>query len=165
VFEALQRLSAGLSRAALYASALGLMAMTGLIGWQVFARKVLGAAPAWTEQAALFLMLWFILFAAAAGVREGFHIRITLLEDSLNPRAARALRLLAQLAVAGFGLVMAVSGWQLAAATWSHVIPTLGLPRGAAYLPLSGAGVLIVLFALEQAWAELAGKKVAPLWS
>ena len=165
MFEALGRLSAGLSRAALYASALGLMGMTGLIGWQVFARKALGAAPAWTEQAALFLMLWFILFAAAAGVREGFHIRITLLQDSLGPRGAAALRVSAHLAVAGFGCAMAWSGAELAAATWSHAIPTLGLPRGAAYLPLSGAGVLIVLFALEQAWAELAGKKVAPLWS
>lgn len=165
MFDALQRLSAGLSRGALYASAFGLLGMTGLIGWQVFARKILGAAPAWTEQAALFLMLWFILFAAAAGVREGFHIRITLLEDSLGPQGARALRLLAHLAVAAFGVAMAVSGGELAAATWTHMIPTLGLPRGAAYLPLSGAGALIVLFALEHAWAELTGRKVAALWN
>ena len=50
-----------LSRAALYASALGLVGMTLIIGWQVFARYVLNAAPSWTEQASLLLMLWFIL--------------------------------------------------------------------------------------------------------
>lgn len=77
-------LSRILSQISLWFSAAGLLGMTGIIGWQVFARYVLNAAPAWTEQAALFLMLWFILFAAAAGVREGFHIKISLLQDSLQ---------------------------------------------------------------------------------
>lgn len=158
-------LSRWLSRASLYFSALGLVGMTLIIGWQVFARYVLDSAPSWTEQAGLFLMLWFILFAAAAGVREGFHIRLSLLHDSLERRSSKLLNLLCHLIVLTFGAFMCVGGGQLVAQTWQHTIPTLGLPRGSAYVPIAGAGALIVFFSAEHIWAELKGKKVAPLWS
>lgn len=159
------KLSRYLSRFALWLSAAGLVGMTLIIGWQVFARYVLSAAPSWTEQAALFLMLWFILFAAAAGVREGFHIRISLLQDTLDTRPAKVLSLLCHLIVLVFGGFMAVGGVQLVLATWHHVIPTLGLPRGSAYLPIVVAGILIAFFSLEHILTELRNQKVAPLWS
>lgn len=154
-----------LSRAALYASALGLVGMTLIIGWQVFARYVLNAAPSWTEQASLLLMLWFILFAAAAGVREGFHIRLSLVQDSLKGSPRKWLKIICHLIVLVFGMFMAWGGAELVAATWHHRIPTLGLPRGLAYLPIAGCGVLIVLFSFEHVLAELQGKEVEPLWS
>lgn len=161
----MDRLSRLLSLSALYVSAAGLVAMTLIIGWQVFARYVLNAAPAWTEQAALLLMLYFILFAAAAGVREGFHIQLTLLQASLPERPRRALELACHAIVLLFGLAMAMGGVQLAAATWQHTIPALGLPRGVAYIPLAGAGALIALFSAEHIGARLRGRKVVPLWS
>lgn len=160
--EALSKL---LSRAALAFSAVGLVGMTLIIGWQVFARYVLNAAPAWTEQAALYLMLWFIFFAAAAGVREGFHIRISILADSLTGRARTGLNMVCHFIVMAFAAFMAWSGFDLVTETWRHDIPTLGLPRGSAYIPIAGAGVLIVFFALEQMLAEARGREVAPLWS
>jgi TRAP-type C4-dicarboxylate transport system permease small subunit len=153
------------SRAALAFSAIGLIGMTLIIGWQVFARYVLNSAPAWTEQAALYLMLWFILFAAAAGVREGFHIRISILQESLKGGAKTGLKVVCHLIVLVFGAFMAWSGAGLVAETWQHDIPTLGLPRGSAYIPIVGAGVLIVFFALEQILAELRGEEVEPLWN
>jgi TRAP-type C4-dicarboxylate transport system permease small subunit len=52
---------------------------------------------------------------------------------------------------------MAVWGGELVARTWSHEIPTLGLPRGIAYLPLPIAGALMALFALEQTLERLGG--------
>jgi len=158
-------LSALLSRAALVVSAIGLIGMTLIIGWQVFARYILNAAPAWTEQGALYLMLWFILFAAAAGVREGFHIRISILSQSLRGPAATGLNVLCHLIVGVFGAFMAWSGAGLVAETWQHTIPTLGLPRGSAYIPIAVAGGLIVFFALEQVIAELRGKEVKALWN
>ena len=60
--------------------------MTGIIGWQVFGRFVLNSSPSWSEQAALMLMIWYVFLAAAAGICEGFHIRITLFEDSLSAK-------------------------------------------------------------------------------
>ena len=66
--SALVRLSAATSRLLQWLSGFGLLLMTVVIAWQVFARRVLNDSPAWAEQAALLLMIWFVMFAAAAGV-------------------------------------------------------------------------------------------------
>ncbi|GAA0483671.1 TRAP transporter small permease [Parasphingorhabdus litoris] len=162
--EFLANLSRKTSIAALYASAIGLVGMTIIIGWQVFARYILNSSPAWTEQAALFLMLWFILFAAAAGVREGFHIRLSLLQESLTETAGRRLLYISHMVVLLFGVAMTKGGVDLAVNTWQHEIPTLGLPRGTAYLPIIGAGALIATFALEHIVALRRNRTVEPIW-
>ena len=159
------RLSLFLSKAAKGLALLGMVAMTLIIGWQVFARYGLNASPSWTEQAALYLMLWFIFFAAAAGVREGFHIRITVLEQVIEPDRAKAIRIFCHLVVMAFGLAMLVSGAGLVAATWEHSIPTIGLPRGSAYIPFVGAGAMIVFFSFEHILAELKGEAVKKSWN
>lgn len=157
--------SRGASRVALAVSVAGLVVMTGIIMFQVIARMIGGLSASWTEQAALLLMLWFILFAGAVGVREGFHIRITALQEALSVKSARGLRVVCHGVVLVFGAAMAANGAVLAIETWSHVIPALGLPRGVAYLPLAGAGALIAFFAGEHIAAELTNREVRPLWS
>ncbi|MCK5748015.1 MAG: TRAP transporter small permease [Oricola sp.] len=164
MFRLLSAVSRATSRAALYISFAGLVGMTAIIAWQVFARYVLNAAPSWTEQASLFLMLWFILFAAAAGVREGFHIRLTLFEESLSEKRKRALRLFCHGVVFVFGAAMAWAGGGLVVETWSHVIPTLGVSRGLSYAPIAISGALIALYAAELAVLEIRGGEAEKLW-
>lgn len=164
MYKFLRKISRLSSIAALYASVACLILMTAIIIWQVFARYVLHAAPSRTEQASLLLMLWFLLFAAAAGVREGFHIRLTLLEENLSPSRRVLLRVFCHLVVFLFGTAMAWSGAELVVATWSHKIPTLGLPRGVAYLPIAGAGLLIALYAFEHMLLERRKETPDRLW-
>lgn len=161
-FEAVCR---KLSALALLLSGIGLVLMTALIGYQVFARYVLNDSPSWTEQLTLLTMLWFILFAAAAGVREGFHIRLSLFESLAKGRLKLAIKLIGQASVFVFGVAMIVFGAELAAATWSHAIPALGLPRGVAYIPISLSGLLVCLFSLERALAILAGTDIEATWN
>ncbi len=140
---------------------LGLVAMTAIVAWQVFGRFILNSSPSWSEQAALTLMIWFVTLAAAVGVREGFHIRITAVEDMVNPAIRKAMQVLAELVVGGIGVAMLLWGGELVNRTWGHVIPSLGLSRGFAYLGLPLAGGLIALFALERILKILAGPGAA----
>jgi len=140
---------------------LGLVAMTAIVAWQVFGRFILNSSPSWSEQAALTLMIWFVTLAAAVGVREGFHIRITAVEDMVNPAIRKAMQVLAELVVGGIGVAMLLWGGELVIRTWGHVIPSLGLSRGFAYLGLPLAGGLIALFALERILKTLAGPGAA----
>jgi len=95
-------MAATLSRWLIGFGSIGLLAMTAIIGWQVFGRFVLNSSPSWTEQASLIMMIWYVMFAAAAGVYEGFHIRIALLEEKLGDRARPLLRIVA-LVIAAIG--------------------------------------------------------------
>jgi TRAP-type C4-dicarboxylate transport system permease small subunit len=105
------------------------------------------------------------MFAAAAGVREGFHIRIGLLENALQPKYRRIVKTLANIIVASFGAAMVIWGTDLVMETWSHDIPTLGLPRGVAYLPMPAAGALIVFFCVEHIVALWRGREVKSVWN
>ncbi len=161
-------LSAASARISLFTkwfAGIGLLLMTAIIAWQVFARYVLNASPAWAEQAALLLMIWYVFFAAAAGVREGFHIRIAIFADSLSAAPRRAVMVGGQAVVMAFGIAMAYWGLELARETWEHVIPTLGISRGYAYVPIAVSGLLIAGFAIEQIVAELRASEVNKLWN
>lgn len=147
---AIRKLSLGASRLLIAVAAAGLIAMVLIIGWQVIGRYALGSSPSWSEQAAQVLMIWFAFLAAAAGVREGFHIRIVALEEAVSPRARRLLQIASGVIVAGCALALAVWGGELVMRTWSHVIPSLGWPRGLAYLAMPISGVLMFVFAVEQ---------------
>lgn len=127
----------------------GLLAMTAIIAWQVFGRFILASSPSWTEQASLILMIWYVMFAAAAGVHEGFHIRIGLLEEQLGERARPVLRLVAAV-IAVLGLVLLVYGAQLCWLVRGNAVPSLGISRAVAYIPLPVSGLLMALFALPQ---------------
>ena len=114
-------------------------------------------------------MIWYVFLAAAAGVREGFHIRIVALENAVPPRAKRIMRIVSDLIIAGCGIALLIWGSELVIRTWEHVIPSLGLPRGVAYLALPISGLLIALFSLERLLEEAEGEDVDdeedPRWS
>ena len=79
-----------LARLALWIAAVGMIAMTAMVAWQVFSRYVLNASPSWTEAASILVMSWFIFLGAAVGVRENFHMGFDVLVHFL-PDARRAL--------------------------------------------------------------------------
>jgi TRAP-type C4-dicarboxylate transport system permease small subunit len=56
-------------------------------------------------------------------------------------------------------------GIDLVRETWQHVIPTLGLSRGYAYLPIAASGILIFGFALEHVVADIRATELRSLWN
>lgn len=137
------------------AAAFGLVLMTVIIGWQVFGRYVLNSTPSWSEQAALTLMIWYVALAAAAGVRHGFHIRIVALEEAVPPAVRKWMQVTSNTIVGLCGAAMFIWGGELVLRTWSHVVPSLGIPRGLTYLALPISGALMALFAFEQVLERL----------
>jgi TRAP-type C4-dicarboxylate transport system permease small subunit len=138
-----------ISRICIWSSGFGLVLMTIIIGWQVFARYVLNDTPHWSEKFCLLLMIYFILFAAAAGVRDGSHIGLVIIKESLSGLPQRIVTVINHLIVGLFGFGMVWFGAEMVVSTWTHVIPTLGLPTGLSYLPFPLAGLLFMLFSLE----------------
>ena len=122
--------------------------MTLVVGWQVFGRYVLESSPSWSEQTALVLMIWYVFLAAGAGVWERFHIRIDILEQRFDDETRRRLRIAIHALIAAMGLVLLVFGTQLVWLVRDHVIPSLGISRAFAYIPIPVTGALIALFSV-----------------
>jgi len=144
----MDRIGGAASRGLTLLSAIGLILMTLIVGWQVFGRYVLNQSPDWSEQAALALMIWYICLAGAAGVHENFHIRIVFLEQKASPKLKKLMGLTSHGVTFLIGLAMGVFGLQLVMQTWSHAVPTLAVTRGMVYLAIPIGGFLIALFSL-----------------
>ena len=149
-----------LSNAALWIAGVGMVAMTAMVAWQVFARYVLNASPSWTEPASVMVMSWFIFLGAAVGVRENFHMGFDVLVHFLPDSTAPWMRAISDVSVVVFGLGMVVYGLQLTIDTWTAVIPVLHLPGGFTYMPIVAGGVLMVLFALERLVLRASGIQI-----
>jgi TRAP-type C4-dicarboxylate transport system permease small subunit len=122
--------------------------MTAIISYQVIARYFFNNSPAWSERLSLLLLAYLVFFGAAAGVHQRFHIRIDAIRDAVPRSLQKIFDITAFAAVAISGLVMLVAGLQLTSTLWAFDIPSLGLPRGLALLPIAVAGGLITLFSL-----------------
>ncbi len=146
-------------------AAAGLAVMTLVISWQVFARYVLNDSPLWSEAAALIIMLYFVLLAAAVGVYERFHLGFRWLVSRLPVRPKRAVFVFGQMLIMAFGAAMAWNGVALVDYTASHIIPTLNLSRSLAYWPFILCGGLMMLFAFVNCVALVLERKDVDPWS
>ncbi len=159
--RAAERLATVVSKVA----AAGLVFMTLVIAWQVFGRYVLNDSPSWSESAALVIMLYFVLLAAAVGVYEQFHLGLRLFVSRLPAGWKRPVYVIGQLLVMTFGLAMAWNGMRLIDYTSSHIIPTLGISRSVAYWPFVLCGGLIVFFSLVRCAVVVRDKGVTDPWN
>ena len=162
--QSVERGAEKLAALVLRVAAAGLVCMTLVISWQVFARYVLNDSPQWSEAAALVIMFSFVLLAAAVGVYEKFHLGFRWLVAKLPPKPGRGLFLFGQVLIMGFGAAMAWNGMALVDYTASHIIPTLNLSRAVAYWPFVICGGLIALFALVHCLRSMRDREIDP-WS
>jgi TRAP-type C4-dicarboxylate transport system permease small subunit len=151
----------GLSRLMLYIAGIGMIAMTLIVGWQVFGRYVLNDSPSWSEPLSLYLMSWFIMLGAAVGVRESVHLGLDIVRHVMSPSIQKAMDILSLVLIVLFGIGMAYYSTLLAQGTWSATIPVLGWPGGTDFFPMIFGGVMIAIFALERLVDIIIGVEVA----
>lgn len=101
---------AGLAALLRWSLILATAAMLGLIFLQVVMRYVFSQVPSWSEEVALLAFSWATMGGLALGVREGFHVRLTLLTDQLPPRAAAGWEVVVNLLTALLGAYFVWSG-------------------------------------------------------
>ena len=151
------RLAAAIERILDVLIAAALVAMAAAMVNQVFGRYVLERAPSWSEELAGFLMVWLTMLGAAAVLRGGGHISVTVLTDRLPPRLLRiALALRDTVMVATCG-VLAWWGIGFARINGAQESAALEIPMTIPYAALPTGMVLIALMVLT---ARLAGEPV-----
>ncbi|HPG22237.1 MAG TPA: TRAP transporter small permease [Amaricoccus sp.] len=125
-----------------------LVSLTFMFGWLVWGRYVLNATPTWVEQVSLLLMVVITFLGAAVGIHENTHLGVSYFRELCPEPVRRAFLAVSHLSLAGFGLVLMVTGYQLTLFKWGSQIPLIHLPEGLRALPSCIGGGLICLFSV-----------------
>lgn len=142
---------ADLAAAALRWSLVAAMAvMLACIALQVVMRYVFGNALSWSEELALLMFSWAALGGLALGVREGFHVRLTLLLDPLAAGARAWAERATDLLTAALGAYLAWSGWRYVDITRGGTSAAIAYPIEILHGIAPVAGVCVMVFALER---------------
>src|SRR2546422_1230560 len=83
----MKKLDRALELAVYFASALLMLALTGVILYAVVARYFFNAAPSWSEEIPRVLFLWVTYLAIAVAVKRGQTLRVTFLLEKFAPLA------------------------------------------------------------------------------
>lgn len=136
------------------------VAMTGLViitlvqAWQVFARYVLNNSPGWTEPVSVFFMGMTVMMAAAVGVRDGTHFSFSNILDAMPAGLGGLVRRLLLALTLLVALLLAYWGVMLAADNWTVQMAGAPLPAGLRYVPFAVGASIMAIFALERLLAR-----------
>lgn len=138
-------------------TALMLIAMTDmLIG--VFLRYVMTWVSAtfdlpsvrffWVEEIGEYSLAWVTFIGAAIGIRRGTHFAVHVVTHRLPLGLRRAIGVVQHALVAGFGVLLAVFGWQVSELNSQSYSPALNLNLRWLYLSSVVGAILIIIYSL-----------------
>ena len=117
--------------------------------WQVFTRFVLKSPSTWTEELAVFMLIWVSLLGAAVALNRGVHLGIDYFVGKLSPRKKLYTEIFAFMCISIFSLtVMVIGGIDLVGSTLKleQMSPALGIKVGYVYLAVPISGFFLVLY-------------------
>jgi len=119
--------------------------------WQVFTRLALRSPSTWTEELAIFMLIWVSLLGAAVALGRGAHLGIDYFVGKLPERIRLATEVLVFLSVAVFSLlVMILGGVDLVSSNLElgQVSPAMHVKMGYVYLAVPISGFFLTLYAI-----------------
>lgn len=117
---------------------------------QIVARFGFHKPLPWTDEAAVILYVWVILWAAAAVVPEREHVMFDLVWNIVNTRTRLVMRIVGNLMLGGLALVAIPASWDYVRFMAREGSPVLGLPFMWIFLPFV---LLLIALVIRSAWA------------
>ncbi len=124
---------------------------------QITARFVFNKPMAWTDEAAVILYVWVILWGCAAIVPEREHVVFDLLWNSVNRRTRQGMQIVGNLLVGGLALAALPATWDYVRFMAREGTPVLNLPFMWVFLPFVFLMVALVVRAVLAIWSAFRG--------
>jgi TRAP-type C4-dicarboxylate transport system permease small subunit len=124
-----------------------MLMMVLVVCYSVFARFVLHNAPEWGEEGAIFCMVWVALLSSALAVRDGRHIRMTIIEHILPKKINRVLFKFIHVFILLVGIILLVYGVKIVDLARLSRMAALHISHAWLYasIPLSGLAIILML--------------------
>ncbi|HQS31227.1 MAG: C4-dicarboxylate ABC transporter permease [Polaromonas sp. 39-63-203] len=117
---------------------------------QITARFGFNRPLAWTDEGAVILYVWIILWAAAVVVPEREHVVFDLVWNSVSRRTRQVMRIAGHLLVGGLALTAIPASWDYVHFMNREGTPVLGVSFMWVFLPFV---LLLVALVVRAAWA------------
>jgi TRAP-type C4-dicarboxylate transport system permease small subunit len=117
--------------------------------WQVFTRFILKDPSTWSEELAVFMLIWVSLLGAAVALNRSAHLGIDYFVGKLSPKKRLYTEIFAFLCISIFSLtVMVIGGIDLVTNTLKleQLSPALGIKVGYVYLAVPISGFFLLLY-------------------
>lgn len=118
-----------------------------LVVAQVAMRYLFNSPLTWSEELAVFVMIWLTFIGSLICMRDKEHIEVTILVDHLPRTLQRVVVVFSRLASVFFLLVVAYYGFELVMENMAVTSPANKLSMGLVYtiIPLSSLGMVFYL--------------------
>lgn len=121
--------------------------------WQVFSRYVLQSPSSVTEELARYLLIWIGILGAAYAAGQQQHLAINLLEEKLDKKNRKRLRIFIDILIIFFCLtVLIIGGGNLVYVNYDlgQSSAALEIPLFIVYLVIPLSGFLIVAYKVNE---------------
>lgn len=125
-----------------------LTAQTVAIIVMVIGRYIFNYVPQWTEQFALFCMIWFAMFSIALAVRDDSHVKMEVIDNLVSAKVLNYFKLFGMVCTAIFGFVMVVFGMQVTKLTWGTKLSAFRISTGIQYFSAVAGGFFMITNAI-----------------
>lgn len=118
---------------------------------QIVARYILQASLSWSEELMRYLYVWMTMIGTSLAIRKNSFTVIDAIANLIRKKSDKAGMVLygcITILQAGFFILLAVYGWQLASRNFGQLSPAMRFPIGVAYLALPLGGVLGSIYVL-----------------
>ncbi len=122
--------------------------MATLVFTNVITRYILNFSIIWAEEVSQYLMIWIAYLGAGLALREGRHVALELLHDSLSVALGRKVRMVVGGLVLAFLGAVTILGFQFAVFVWNQETPVLNISLG---IPSLAIPIGALLFAVHLA--------------
>ena len=151
-------MSVWLRRAANLVGGALFVALFGVFIIQITARFGFNKPLAWTDEAAVILYVWVILWATATMVPQREHVAFDLIWNSVGIGARRTMQIGGNSLVGALALVALPASWDYVRFMAREGTPVLGIPLFWVYLPFVVMLVALVLRCGFAVWQALRGQ-------
>jgi TRAP-type C4-dicarboxylate transport system permease small subunit len=117
---------------------------------QITARFGFNKPLPWTDEAAVILYIWAILWAAATVVPEREHVVFDLLWNSVGYRARQVMQIVGNLLIGGLALVALPASWDYVHFMAREGSPVLNVSFMWVFLPFV---LLLIALVIRSVWA------------
>ncbi|WP_186670749.1 TRAP transporter small permease [Sporosarcina sp. BP05] len=136
--------------------------LTGSVFMQVVFRFVINKPLAWSEELAIYCLVWLTFLGAAYAMSLKAHIGVDFFTELFPISVRKVFFTMTTIASIAFYIIMIVQGYDLARQSMAQLSPVLRLPMGLVYsvIPISGLFLIINLVHLFTKGIKTGGKMV-----